>query len=413
MIRIKLFLLLSLSPLCVIHSGEATAQTPAERLDEYLSSGRIDAGTAELSAALEDDENPELRYALGVLEFVDAVENLGRAWYRHGLRSDRRFAGMLPFLRLPVPINDDPEPIDYARGRAILDAFRADLMEAEAILADFEPGDVTLPLHLGRARLDFNADGEPDENEALWRIYASLSRGTQITPEQAEQFVINLDAGDVYWLRGYCHLLSGLLEFHLSHDSSRLFEHTAHLYFADPVQPYPFLDLQAESGRDFGHWMDVIALIHLIDLPVVEPDRNERALAHFREVIDLSRHSWDAWTAETDDDREWIPNPSQTGVVPDTSITPEMVDSWQAFLDEAEKILAGKLLIPFWRSGEDRGVNLERFLLERERFDLVLWIQGTAAAPFLEDGEKTQPEFWRRLNRNFGGRFMGFALWFN
>lgn len=48
MIRIKLFLLLSLSPLCVIHSGEATAQTPAERLDEYLSSGRIDC-TASLN----------------------------------------------------------------------------------------------------------------------------------------------------------------------------------------------------------------------------------------------------------------------------------------------------------------------------------------------------------------------------
>ena len=46
-------------------------------------------------------------------------------------------------------------------------------------------------------------------------------------------------------------------------------------------------------------------------------------------------------------------------------------------------------------------------------FDLVLWVQGTAAAPYLEKGPKTKPETWRRLQTIFQGQFIGFAFWFN
>ena len=45
--------------------------------------------------------------------------------------------------------------------------------------------------------------------------------------------------------------------------------------------------------------------------------------------------------------------------------------------------------------------------------DLILWVQGTAAAPYLEAGTVTQPEVWTRLLRVFRGEFIGFAIWFN
>ena len=54
-----------------------------------------------------------------------------------------------------------------------------------------------------------------------------------------------------------------------------------------------------------------------------------------------------------------------------------------------------------------------RVFTEPREFDLILWIQGTAAAPYLERGERTTPEVWDRLRRVFGGEFIGFALWFN
>jgi hypothetical protein len=51
--------------------------------------------------------------------------------------------------------------------------------------------------------------------------------------------------------------------------------------------------------------------------------------------------------------------------------------------------------------------------LEPRPLDLVLWVQGTAATPYLEKGELTKPAVWNRLTRVFGGEFVGFAIWFN
>ena len=66
-------------------------------------------------------------------------------------------------------------------------------------------------------------------------------------------------------------------------------------------------------------------------------------------------------------------------------------------------LLAGKRLLPFWRGDPSRGVNLRRVFTEPRPFDLVLWVQGTAATPYLEKGPLTKPEVWRRLRPGSGG----------
>ena len=82
-------------------------------------------------------------------------------------------------------------------------------------------------------------------------------------------------------------------------------------------------------------------------------------------------------------------------------------------MDEAEAVLQGQKLVPFWRRGFKEGVNLQRVFTEPRPFDLVLWVQGTAALPYLEDGEQTSPETWRRFQRVFRGEFLGVAVWVN
>ncbi len=160
--------------------------------------------------------------------------------------------------------------------------------------------------------------------------------------------------------------------------------------------------------------LDLVAMIHLVRMPVAEPDRLKSALAHMEAMVALSRSSWKFILAETDDDREWVPNPKQGTVVPNVRVTAEMVEGWKGFLDEFESILQGKKLAPFWRGKQPRrGINVRRVLTEPRTFDLVLWVQGTAAAPYLEEGEISSTETWARLNRVFGGEFIGFALWFN
>jgi hypothetical protein len=54
-----------------------------------------------------------------------------------------------------------------------------------------------------------------------------------------------------------------------------------------------------------------------------------------------------------------------------------------------------------------------RVFTQPKDFDLVLWVQGSGAVPYLENGDVTSPETWAEFQRVFGGRFIGFAFWIN
>ncbi|MGD1940355.1 MAG: hypothetical protein ACFB0G_03520 [Leptolyngbyaceae cyanobacterium] len=391
-----------------------TSLTVEERVNIALAQAQVEAGATQLAAALSVQiEDDELRLGTGFLQFANAVENLGQFWYQYGLRSQGPLTGIFPILRLPVPDNPTTAPMTNAQARQVLEQFEADILLAEDTLAQLADDTVKLGVNLGKAYLDFDGDGQGSDPEALWRIYGDLNRRALITEAQAANFRIALDAGDVQWLRGYCHLLAAVLDFYLAHDDSLLFDHTAHLFFQNPEVPYAFLREQP-SEEFFGEaFLDAIALVHLINLPLIDRDRPALALSHLQQVTALSRQTWDFYLQETDDDHEWIPNPNQTGVIPGMPVTPEMIDQWLAFLDEVDAILAGDRLLPFWRGTEPVGVNLPRIFTEPQTFDAVRWVQGTAATPYLETGTLTNPDFWWQLMEAFDGRFLFFALWFN
>ena len=129
-------------------------------------------------------------------------------------------------------------------------------------------------------------------------------------------------------------------------------------------------------------------------------------------MVAMSRESWRYILAETDDEAEWIPSPNQkNGVLPRATVTQQTVDGWTTFLDEFDAILAGKKLIPHWRL--DKGINLRRAMLEERVFDPILWVQGSAALPFLEDGPVTDTQTWDRVMNMLEGNFLGYAVWFN
>lgn len=155
---------------------------------------------------------------------------------------------------------------------------------------------------------------------------------------------------------------------------------------------------------------DFISFLH-IRWPVSEPARMAAVRIHLKEVIALSRESWDAIEAEIDDDREWIPNPTQTSPFTTLQVDAARLAAWRAVLDEAEAVLDGDTLVPHWRFEQD--FNLRRVFEEPQAFDLVLWITGPAALPYLEDGSVTSPDDWARMTEAFGGRFGLFALWVN
>lgn len=399
-------------------AGPAAAAGPSA--DEFLTSGRLAEGEKALAAHLKTEpDDREARFGLGAIQFLQSVERLGQFLHRHGVAERTR---QIPFFRLPVPDNPNPEPTSYADYREMLEGLLADLTEAEASLAGVDReglnGDVKLPIRFGLVRLDLDGDGRGTEQEALWRIYAALNarfaRQNDLD-EKAKEFRIAFDTGDVHWLRGYCRLLSALIETQLAYDGQRWFDHCGHLLFAKAESPYPFLARPpAEPGADpaqYDIFLDAIAAVHLFDFELKEPARMAAAREHLLAMTDLSRKSWDAILAETDDDSEWLPNPEQTSVV-GVPVTAEMIETWRTVLAEFDALLEGEKLVPFWRGGT-QGVNLKRVFTEPRPFDLVLWVQGTAAAPYLEKGETTTPETWSQVVDVFRGNFIGFAVWFN
>lgn len=408
--------LLVVALLLLLAGRAARAEEKAPLAESFLTSGKLTEGEKTLVTQLAaNPKDNQVRFGLGVLQFVRAVEHLAQNLHRYGLRDlGRQFP--LPIVRLPLPENPDPEVISYEQWRKLLQSFIDNLAVVNKTLEPIRGSDVKLPLHFAQVRLDLNGDGRAEVDESLWQLLVRFNAGAAgQTPAGLEQLVIAFDQADAHWLCGYCHLLSALMEFALLYDAHEQFERTGHLFFARVDGPYDFL---ARGSKVFA-WgeadiMDLIALIHTTNFPVKDPERGPAILKHLEAVIAESRLSWEAILAETDNDREWIPGPKQQSVVPGVTITPEMVTAWREFLAEADDMLQGKKLIPFWRASDARvGVNLRKVFTDPQPFDLVLWIQGTGAAPFLEKGPLTTPEAWQRWQRVFRGEFIGFAIWFN
>lgn len=395
----------------------AVAETgTAQLMREYLRNGQLDELRKDLGDRLQEaPADDELRFGLGATQFLIAIEHMSQFMYRHGLEQPRGLQGAVPFLRFPLPLNPAPEPLTYEKMRGFLMASLSDLAAAQVTLAGMGSGDVKLPVAIGLVRLDLDGDGTASEDEALWRVFDSTLGGGNITAQDAEAFVVVLDRGDAAWLRGYTHLLSALLEFPLAHDWQQGFDASFHMFFPRAGLPNAILD--ATPSNLFGDpsaasFADLIAFVHLMHWPVTEPKRMEAVLGHLENVVALSRESWTFILAETDDDLEWIPNPRQArGVLPGVPVTQETVDGWLLFLGEFDALLTGRKLIPHWRL--EKGINLRRVFTEPRTFDPVLWMQGSAALPYLEDGELTSSETWSRIMGLLQGNFLGYAIWFN
>jgi len=325
----------------------ATAVEPP-RVESYLHSGQLVKGQQELERALAAaPQDDQLRFGLGVLRFIRAVERLGQSLHAYGLKSEHQDA---PFLRLPVPANAEPAVIRYADFRRLLDEFRRDLLDAEGVLAAVSDDRVALPLRLADIHLDLDGDGNPTDRfvDVLRKIMRRDADFLRDNPE----FLVRLDRGDVAWLRAYCHLLASLVDVYLAFDTQAYFELWSSEAFAKPANGFAgTADERRDKSREAGRVTRI-----------VEPARLARFRRHVIRVAELNRELWKHLRAETDDDFEWLPNSRQTGVLR-MPVRDSMVDAWLAALTELESLLEGKKLLPsLWGEADGQGVNLKTLL---------------------------------------------------
>jgi hypothetical protein len=374
-----------------------------------------DTALGELDAAKASD--PLAAYAAGSVQFFVALEKLAGGLHRHGFESPQSF--MLPLMRLPVPANPNPEPLTYEGFRQILSDFREAMGQSAATLALVPAGaDIGLEVDLARLGIDLDGDGKIAPQESAAAIMAALSSGA--AAPDASALVFRFDRADGYWLQGYANFLMAQSDFWLAHDFRQAFDESFHMLF--PKAKLPMQDtlvpLDEQSGSMFAsEWRiaDFVSFIHLINWEVAEPERRKAARAELLEMIRLSREDWKAIRAETDNDREWLPGPQQSGVhrLTGLEVTQIEVQAWHAALQMAEDLLEGRKLLPHFRFA-DKGINMKRFFDEPKTFDLVLSITGPGVVPYLEQGPMLTSEEWWALQSQFGGAgFMTFALWFN
>jgi hypothetical protein len=403
--------LLLIIPLVFAALQPASAQPASEVIARHMEAGTINAGAETLQrmvAANPSDANAV--QALGFMQMAQAVETLGQGLYRYGLVTPR---GMLiPILRLPVPNNPAPEKLDYAKLRAVYVRFLADLAKAEATLARVPAsGDIKFVLNLGNIKLDLKGGSRAEELEPFGKILIALGMRGEMT-----SWKVAFDRADGTWLRGYTHVLSSFLEFVLAYDWQDTYGATAHHFFMgarDADNPLHRMDSGHPSiSRDSPALVDAVALIHLVRWPLAEPERMKRAHGHLKQVVALSRQTWREVMAETDDDREWLPNPRQKSrAVTIGEVTDARVTAWLQVMDEFDALLDGRKLLAHWRF--NNGIDMKAFFEQPRAFDLVLWATGHGATPYLKEGPLVSSETTRQWQMLFGGQFFTYAFWFN
>lgn len=410
--------------------GTAMASEAGDRLAQRLYDGTLERSQA-ATLKLCEESNADACFAAGLTELIGGVETLTQAFYRHGAT----VPGMGPAALMlgigeggaPVPANPNPEPLSYEQLRVMLHEFVTTLDVArEHFEIAGAAGDYVLLIDPLQVRLDLNGDGKRDAGETLGALIGPLGELAHmpVAPAPGHKIknkagaptatTIGFDRADALWFAGYTQITAAPIDLLLAHDFSAFFNAYLHRVFPKaglPMQPYSvggslFMDAESDAGI-----ADIIAAIHTIDFPVADSTRLAGVLTRLHRITDLSRRNWEAILLETDDNRELIPSPRQTALMPDMAITQDSVDAWMATLTTIDDILAGKLLLPHWRFKQ--GFDLKAYFETATETDLVMLFTGYGAFPFIKDGPVADAESFAELNRVFGDDWPIFALWFN
>jgi hypothetical protein len=413
--------LCSLLATALLAQMRATAGTP-DSLDAFLREGRIKEA---LTAYAAPSDNAG-RFSLAVVQALDGLQQFSAGMHSVGINPEFVQSG-IPFFRVVPPgqLQNPKEPATPAKVARLFEDLRASMRRANATLAQIDGREFGVEVNLSRVLLDFDGDGQCSTNETLLAslgrtfdlpaqapsAYVQRADGLPAQARDGRDIVVRFDGADAVWLRGYTHFLAGLLDLLLAYDWRPVWDQCAHAVFLHP-EPLPPIARFSQETRNFDYWADLVAAVHNMPLKLVDKDGPRRARDEFRAMIACSHVCWQRVLAETDNDKEWLPSPKQTGPG-GARITQAQVDAWQRVLAELDAIASGRKLLPHWRMKPGVGINVEKLVASPPPLDLVLLIQGSALVPYLEEGVVSDQRTWSPLMQAFGSGFLRFAIWSN
>ncbi len=362
---------------------------PQTALAEATFSSRIATnGLSAIKAELEGlaAPTPDELFALGGVQFLAAIQTALQTRYRTGMTGGLAMMSDMPLLRLPIPENPSPEPFDPAIIDTMFAQMAADLDGAIAALDRIGDADaVGVTFDTAEIWFDINANAARDPGEGLNEVASFLiPAGFDGAPAS---LTVRFDTADAAWLSAYAHLLSGVsdvvLAFSPTAAITRVLEATATMEAMTPGVRNMADDYLFNDADDA---LDLIAIFigALEQQPDVELSR--AAHAHFLAMIADNRTFWTRVAQEQDNELEWIPNKRQQSVLP-IAFPKDTGARWQAELADAEGLLTGRLLIPYWRLGDGAGINLAKLFQDPPEMDVAGLIQGHTLVPYMEKGQ--------------------------
>jgi hypothetical protein len=373
-------------------------------------------GIAPTLARLKAQPEPALEdlFAIGGLHFLSAVERALQMQWRTGADQVTGNAGDtlgLPFLRLPVPPNPAPEPFNGAVITQLFTDIDADMTAARAALAALPEGeDFGLELTFSDLWFDVNLNGTREPEEEALAILGPQLMGWQWQDRDpaAPPLTVRFDAADAAWLMAYTHVMSGVANTILAYDPAASIDRVLATRAAFGLTPPP----EYPSYFDFETFADAFAMLEGAVNQQPDAARAKAAKGHFLAMIAENRRFWAAVKVETDNDREWVPNDSQTSALGIT-LPPGTGDTWLGVLADGEALLQGRLLIPYWRGAGGQGLNFGRMFDDPAPISITGWIQGWSAVPYLEQGPLIDDASFRQFEALMGGNAGLMMVWLN
>ena len=381
--------------------------TPA-LADDTTTSGLIaeqglSAARAELESA---SASADRDMALAAVLFLSGIENAYQERWRIGATSPLFPAPVLGTELEPPNPSPDPMQSDFLNGIAdeLVIAMRASrdaLPETEGALI----------LHLPDLWFDIDGNGNRGPSEGLLEL-------VMIPMPEGVDGKIRFDAADAEWLRAYTHLIEAICTLLLAFDPEPALARNIglaealHQQFSTPTGETSSGEHMPTDAMDLGPIVDMAAVaVHTLRN---QPDKAKirEAQQHFVQMIDANRNFWEMAAEETDNSREWIPNDNQQAAL-GFDIPKGAGQAWVAVLDDAELVLGGERLIPFWRFAEGYGIDLQKWINDPQPVDLVSWIQGSAALPYTRSGKMVDRGSWSNFTEMFMGRAGLYMVLFN
>ena len=378
-------------------------------------------------------DKADTNFLLGGVRFLRGIEVMMQTRWENSDVS----IGFIPGMRGDLPYNPNAK-FDPAFVETTLTRGLEQMSRSQKSLARASEDEFGVTVRITDIWFDVNKDSERQEGEAAAELFDALQpapppavqrrdeNGELVRDEngypiwdqpEIPEFdgLIRFDSADADWLAAYAHLVSGFGELTLAADPTPAIRRVTES--RDQLRSYGGLFFESTGWAD-EEWVEMAAATLLTLRGEPDQERTRAAHAHFRAMISYNRNFWNEVMEETDNNREWLPNPDQRSAF-GMPVDEELAESWQSILAEISAVLEGEALVPYWRVpnlGEREngvGINLAKWLQDPGDMDLILWIQGEAVVPYLERGRIVDTNVMNRFQQLTRGNGLMFAAWFN